>query len=184
MSVPTLSASTSATPVPVICQARINVPLPTYDWNAADQMHEFRLFKCQLDTWIEFCKVKAEEHLDYLLCILGKEGDAAMTHWVPTDEAHKQDLKKILDYLESTLDNEISPKFKYMSLRISRRGLTNCHRFTTPLRRGGSCTRSMVVDKRLNTLDFYIFDDGVYSEGCCTKEISARKCHTKGLCYI
>ena len=29
--------------------------------------------------------------------------------------------------------------------------------FTTPLRRGGSCTRPMVVDKRLNTLDFNIF---------------------------
>ena len=29
-----------------------------------------------------------------------------------------------------------------------------CHGFTNPLGRGGSCTRPMVVDKRLNTLDF------------------------------
>ena len=43
MSQPTLSASTPATPV--IYQAPINVPLPTYDWNVADQMCEFRLFK-------------------------------------------------------------------------------------------------------------------------------------------
>ena len=47
MSVPT----SSATPELVMYQAPINVPLPTYDWNAADHMYEFRLFKCQLDTW-------------------------------------------------------------------------------------------------------------------------------------
>ena len=89
MSVPTSSASTSDTPAPVIYQAPIIVPLPTYDWNAPDQMYEFKLFKCQLDTWFQLHKIKAEECLDYLLCILGKEGYAAMDHWVPTDEAHK-----------------------------------------------------------------------------------------------
>ena len=104
-----LSASTSATPAPVIYQAPINVPLPTYDWNVPEQMDEFRLSKCQLDTWFWLCKIKAEECLDYLLCILGKEGYAAMDHWVPTDEAHKQDPEKFLNYLESTLDDEISP---------------------------------------------------------------------------
>ena len=83
--------------------------LPTYDWNAPDQMHEFRLFKCQLDTWFQLCKVKAEECLDYLLCIMGKEGYAAMDCWVPTDEDHKQDPEKFLNYLESILDDEISP---------------------------------------------------------------------------
>ena len=34
-------------------------------------------------------KIKAEEYLDYLLCILGKEGYATMDCWVPPDEAHK-----------------------------------------------------------------------------------------------
>ena len=70
----------------------------------------FRLSKCQLDTWFWLCKIKAEEHLDYLLFILGKEGYAAMDHWVPTDETHKQDLERFLNYLESTLDDEISPQ--------------------------------------------------------------------------
>ena len=108
MSVPTSSASTSDTPV--ICQAPINVPLPTYDWIMANQMSKFRLFKCQLGTWFWLCKIKAEEHLDYLLCILGKKGYATMDHWVPTDEAHKWDPEKFLNYLESTLDDEISPQ--------------------------------------------------------------------------
>ena len=111
MSVPTSSASTPATPAPVLCQAPINVPLPIYDWNAPDQMCKFRLFKCQLDTWFQLCKIKAEEHLDYLLCILGK--------------ADKCDPEKFLNYLKNTLDEKISPKSKYMSLRISRRGLMN-----------------------------------------------------------
>ena len=79
-----------------------------HDWNAPDQIHEIRLFKCQLDTWICLCKIKAEEHLDYLLCILGKEGYTAKDHWVPTDEAHEQDPEKFLDYLESTLDDKRS----------------------------------------------------------------------------
>ena len=124
MPVPVSSASTSDTPVPII-YAPINVPLTTYDWNVADQMHEFRLFKCQLDTWIQLHKIKAEEHLDYLLCILGKEGYTVMDHWVPPDETHKWDLEKFLNYLEGSLDDEISPKIEYMSLRISRRGLMN-----------------------------------------------------------
>ena len=56
-----------------------------------------------------YCKIKAEEKLDYLLCILGKEGYAAMDRWVPADEAHKNDPVKFLDYIESMLDDEISP---------------------------------------------------------------------------
>ena len=39
-----------------------------------------------------------------------------------------------------------------------------------------------MVDKSLNTLDFYIFDDGVYSEASCTKELSARGRGTKQGC--
>ena len=33
-----------------------------------------------------------------------------MDRWVPADEAHKNDPKKFLDYIESTLDDEISPQ--------------------------------------------------------------------------
>ena len=33
-----------------------------------------------------------------------------MDRWVPVDEAHKNDPKKFLDYIESTLDDEISPR--------------------------------------------------------------------------
>ena len=47
--------------------------------------------------------------LDYLLCILGKEGYATMDRWVPADEAHKNNPVKFLDYIESKLDDEISP---------------------------------------------------------------------------
>ena len=72
-------------------------------------MHELRFFKSQLDTWFWLCKIKAEECLDYLLCILGKEGYAAMDYLVPTDEAYKWDLEKFLNYLETTLDDKISP---------------------------------------------------------------------------
>ena len=80
-----------------------------YDWATSNQMQEFHLFKCQLEIWTQICKIKAEEKLDYLLCILGKEGYATMDRWVPADEAHKNDPMKFLDYIESTLDDEISP---------------------------------------------------------------------------
>ena len=33
-----------------------------------------------------------------------------MDRWVPADEAHKNNPMKFLDYIESTLDNEISPQ--------------------------------------------------------------------------
>ena len=39
------------------------VPLPTYNWAASDQMQEFCLFKCQLETWTWIRKIKAEENL-------------------------------------------------------------------------------------------------------------------------
>ena len=100
-------ASTPATPI--LCQAPVNVPLCTHDWNVAHQMQEYHLFKCQLETQFWLCKIKAEGCLDYLLCILGKEGYAAMDHWVPPNEGHKQDPEKFLNYIESTLDDEISP---------------------------------------------------------------------------
>ena len=73
-------------------------------------MQEFCLFKCQLETWTRICQIKAEEKLDYLLCILGKEGYAAMDRWVPADEEHKNDPVKFLDYIVSMLDDKISPQ--------------------------------------------------------------------------
>ena len=91
-------------------QAPVPVPLPTYNWAASNQMQEFCLFKCQLETWTRICKIKAEEKLDYLLCTLGKEGYAAMDRWVPADAAHKNNPMKFLDYIESTLDDKISPR--------------------------------------------------------------------------
>ena len=33
-----------------------------------------------------------------------------MDRWVPADEAHKNDPVKFLDYIESILDDEISPQ--------------------------------------------------------------------------
>ena len=90
-------------------QAPVPVPLPTYNWATSNQMREFCLFKCQLETWTRICKIKAEEKLDYPLCILGKEGYATMDRWVPADETHKNDPAKFLDYIDSTLDDEISP---------------------------------------------------------------------------
>ena len=87
----------------------VPVPLPTYNWAATDQMQEFCLFKCQLETWTRIHKVKGEEKLDYLFCIMGKEGYATMDRWVPADEVHKNDPVTFLDYIESTLDKKISP---------------------------------------------------------------------------
>ena len=97
-------------PPPMAYQAPVPVPVPTYNWVASDQMWEFCLFKCQLETWTRICKIKAKEKLDYLLCILGKEGYAAMDRWIPADEAHKNDPTKFLDCIESTLDDKISPR--------------------------------------------------------------------------
>ena len=57
----------------------------------------------------EFAKSRLRKKLDYLFCILGKEGYAAMDRWVPADEMHKNDPAKFLDYIESTLDEKISP---------------------------------------------------------------------------
>ena len=91
-------------------QVPVHVSLLTYNWAAGDQMREFCLFKCQLETWTRICKIKAEEKCDYLLCILGKEGYATMHRWVPAEEAHKNDPMKFLDYIESTLDDEITQR--------------------------------------------------------------------------
>ena len=71
-----------------------------------------RVSPIQVPAWdfTQICKIKAEETLDYLLSILGKEGYATIDRWVAADEAHKNNPEKFLDYIESTLDDEISPR--------------------------------------------------------------------------
>ena len=54
--------------------------------------------------------------MDYLLSILSMEGYAAMDCWMPTDPADKNDAGKFLDYLESTLDDVISPNVRVCEL--------------------------------------------------------------------
>ena len=103
----------------IAVQAPINVPLPTYDWNALDQMQEFQLFKHQFTSW-KICQIMSDE-VDYYLSILGKEGYAAMDHWMLTDPADKNDAGKFLDYLESTLDDEISPHVRVYELEDVKR---------------------------------------------------------------
>ena len=104
MSTPPESGSGSG----IIVQAPTNVPLPTYDWNAPDQMQEFQLFKHQFTSWEKIYQIMSNE-VNYLLSILGEEGYAPMDHWMPTDPTEKNDSRKFLKYLESTLDDEISP---------------------------------------------------------------------------
>ena len=76
----------------IVVQVPINEPLPTYDWNAQDEMREFWLLKHQFTSWKKFCNIMSGE-VDYLLSILGNEG-----------------------YLESTLDDEISPYVRVYEL--------------------------------------------------------------------
>ena len=57
------------------------------------------------------------DEVDYLLSILGKEGYAAMDCWIPTDPADKTYAGKFLDYLASTLDEEISTFVKVYELK-------------------------------------------------------------------
>ena len=61
------------------------------------------------------------DEVDYLLSILGREGYAAIDCWMPTDLAGKNDAGKFLDYLESTLDHEISPCVRVYELEDVRK---------------------------------------------------------------
>ena len=54
--------------------------------------------------------------MNYLLFILGKEGYAAMDHWILTNPTDKNYAEKFLDYLESILDDEISPHVRVYEL--------------------------------------------------------------------
>ena len=93
---------------PMAYQMPVPVPLPTYNWATSDQMREFCLFKCQFETLTHICKIKAEEKLDTCSASWA-EGYATMDRWVPADEEHKNYPMNFLDYIESMLDDEISP---------------------------------------------------------------------------
>ena len=56
------------------------------------------------------------DEVDCLLSIFGREWYAAMDCWMPTDPADKYDAGKFLDYLESTMDDEISPNIRVHEL--------------------------------------------------------------------
>ena len=72
-------------------------------------MCEFSYSSASLRLGPELARSRLRTKLDYLLCILGKVGYAAMDRWVPADEGHKNDLMKFLDYIGSMLDDEIPP---------------------------------------------------------------------------
>ena len=64
----------------IVIQGPINVPLPTYDWNAPDQMWEFQIFKCQITSWKKIHWITSDEvdclspslaRKDMLLWIMG-----------------------------------------------------------------------------------------------------------------
>ena len=99
----------------IVVQAPINVPLLTYDWNVPDQMWELWLFKHQFTSWKTICQIMSDA-VHYLLSILGKEGNAAMDQWMATDPADKNDAENFLNYLERTLDGEISPHVRVYEL--------------------------------------------------------------------
>ena len=54
--------------------------------------------------------------MDYLLSTLRKEGYAAMDGWMPTDPANKNYAGKFIDYIDSTLDDEICPHIRVFEL--------------------------------------------------------------------
>ena len=62
----------------------------------------------QFTSWKKIHQITSDE-VDYLHSILGKEWYAVMNFWMPTDPADKNDAWKFLDYLESILDDDISP---------------------------------------------------------------------------
>ena len=47
----------------------------------------------------------------------------------------------------------------------------NCHGFTTPFRRGGSCTGPMVVDKQLNRLSWYEIYNSFIVSSCINQKV-------------
>ena len=56
------------------------------------------------------------DEVEYLLSTLHKEGYASMVCWMPNDPADRNDAGKLLDYLESSLNDEISPHVKVYEL--------------------------------------------------------------------
>ena len=57
------------------------------------------------------------DEVDYLLSILGKEGYATMDCWMPTDPADKNYAGKFLNYLESSLDDDLYPCVRVYELK-------------------------------------------------------------------
>ena len=110
----------------IAVQTPINVPLPTFDWNAPDQMREFQMFKHQFISLKKICQITSDE-VDYLLSILDQEGYAAMDPWMPTDTADKNDAGKFFDYLESTLDDEMSPHVRVYELEDIKKRTEETH---------------------------------------------------------
>ena len=52
----------------------------------------------------------------YLISIHGKEGYSAMDNWMPTGPTDKNVVGKFLNYLESTLGDDISPHVRVYEL--------------------------------------------------------------------
>ena len=75
------------------------------------QWPDARVLPIQVPAWDLDLNLQDQgwEKLEYLHCILHKEGYATMDRWVPADEVHKNDPVKFLDYIESMLDDTISP---------------------------------------------------------------------------
>ena len=79
------------------------------------------MFKHQFTSRKKIHQIISDE-VDCLLSILGKEGYAVMDCWMPTGPAGKNDAGKFLNYLESTLDDEIFPVLESLSWKMSGRG--------------------------------------------------------------
>ena len=57
----------------------------------------------------EFARSRLRKNLIIYSASWAKRAMAAMDRWVPADEAHKNNPKRFLDYMESMLDDKISP---------------------------------------------------------------------------
>ena len=121
--IPTSSASTSATHAPVIYQAPINVPLPTYDWNVADGCMSLDCSSTSLilgshvarsrlrNTWTTYSPSWARKGTQ-----LWTVGSQLMK---PTNKIQRNSLI----ILRAPWMMRYPPELEFMSLRISKRGL-------------------------------------------------------------
>ena len=79
------------------------MPLSTYGWNVPDEMQEFQMFKHQFTSWKKICWIHQMRW-------------STFSSSMPTDPTDTNDAWKFLDYLESTLDGEISPHVRVYEL--------------------------------------------------------------------